>query len=111
MEHNLNLDAEKILNTQFDIDFKGYNAEQVDHMLDKVIEDYQAYDDLVAKLDLKVADLQQENESLKQQLIELQGKARASKDENPLLAASSNVDILKRLSRLERQVFDEKNRQ
>ena len=110
MEMNANLTPDAILNTQFDIDFKGYNAEQVDRMLDQVIEDYEAFEDLIARLNLQTAALQEENESLRQQLIEEQGKARARQDADPLIAATGNVDILKRLSRLENQVFNDKNR-
>ncbi len=111
MENMLNLDAERILNQVFDIDFKGYSAEQVDRMLDQVIEDYQTYAELVSTLKAKIAALESENAELSRKLIEEEGKARARQDADPILAASSNVDILKRLSRLEKQVFDDKNKQ
>ena len=37
----LELTPEKILNMQFDVDFKGYSANEVDSFLDVVLEDYQ----------------------------------------------------------------------
>jgi cell division septum initiation protein DivIVA len=45
-------------------------------------------------------------------VIELEGraKAQAQSEADPISQAASQVDILKRLSRLEKQVFDSKNR-
>lgn len=43
MAGKLNLDPQGIVDKEFDIDFKGYNPDQVDHMLDLVIQDYQTY--------------------------------------------------------------------
>ena len=39
MAGKLNLDPQGIVDKEFDIDFKGYNPDQVDHMLDLVIQD------------------------------------------------------------------------
>ena len=44
MAGKLNLDPQKIVDKELDIDFKGYNPDQVDHLLDEIIQDYQTYD-------------------------------------------------------------------
>lgn len=106
-----NLDPQEIVDKEFDIEFKGYSPDQVDMMLDQVIKDYQTYQKLVDDLDQKVEDLERTNASLRAKLIELDGKLKAQSEGNAMNAGASNVDILKRLSRLEKQVFDEKNRQ
>ena len=107
MASKLNLDPQTIVDKEFDVDFKGYNPDQVDHMLDQVIQDYQTYQDMIAEYSRRLADLERTNASLRAKLIELEGKARAGLDADPMLSGSSNIDILKRLSRLEQKVFDE----
>ena len=104
------LDPEKIVNQEFSIDFQGYNPEQVDTMLDNVIKDYQAYDKIIADYKEKVEDLERTNASLRAKVIELEGRAKAPADSDPMMAGATHIDILKRLSRLEKQVFESKNR-
>lgn len=111
MAGRFNLDPQAIVDKEFDIDFKGYNPDQVDKTLDLIIQDYQTYQEMIADLNQKITDLERVNASLRAKLIEVEGKVRAGKDADPMYAGASNVDILKRLSRLEKQVFDEKNRQ
>ena len=79
-------------------------------MLDLVIQDYQTYQKTVEDYQAKIDDLERTNASLRAKLIEVEGKQKAAEDADPITSASSNLDILKRLSRLEKQVFDEKNR-
>ena len=111
MAAKLILDPEKIVNQEFSIDFKGYNPDQVDAMLDNVISDYQTYNKMIDDLKEKIDDLERTNASLRAKLIEVEGKAKAQQDADPMQAGASQVDILKRLSRLEKQAFDTKNRQ
>lgn len=111
MSGRLNLDPQAIVDKEFDIDFKGYNPEEVDNMLDLVIQDYQTYQQMIKDLNQKITELERTSATLRAKLIEVEGKQRANKDVDPIQASASNIDILKRLSRLERQVFDEKNRQ
>ena len=107
MADKLNLDPVTIVNKKFGVDFKGYDPNEVDHMLDQVIEDYQTYQDMVDSLNAKVADLEKTNASLRARLIEVEGKERArDEDGDPMMQGASNFDILKRLSRLENEVFN-----
>ena len=41
MTHKIQLSPKKIVNKQFQIDFKGYNAEEVDYFLDMIVNDYE----------------------------------------------------------------------
>ncbi|MBR2760758.1 MAG: DivIVA domain-containing protein [Solobacterium sp.] len=108
MSGKVNLDLQTILDKQFDIDFKGYSPDEVDSFLDLVMEDYQTYQDITAELNQKIAELERTNASLRAKLIEEEGRTRAMEN-NPTPAAqgAANVDILKRLSRLEEQVFQQ----
>ena len=111
MAEKINLDPQAIVDKEFDIDFKGYNPEQVDKMLDLIIQDYQTYQKLVTNLRQKITDLERINASLRAKLIEVEGKVKAAEATDPISAGAGNVDILKRLSRLEKQVFADKNKQ
>ena len=109
MAKPFNLDPVAIVEKRFDIDFKGYNADQVDGFFDLVIQDYQTYDRLLQQANEQLQDLERTNASLRAKLIEVEGKIKAQEDLDPISQGASNVDILKRLSRLERQVFSNNN--
>lgn len=106
----------------FDKDFKtavrGYNKEEVDEFLDDIIKDYETYAALVKEL-------QQENQRLKdstakptaqpqvqvqpQAQIQNQAQVQPSYAQTALpkeqAVSVSNYDILRRLNRLEKEVF------
>ncbi len=106
MADKLNLSPEEIVNKKFGVDFKGYDPNEVDHMLDLMIEDYQTYQEMVDTLNEKVSQLEKTNAALRSRVVELEGIQHAQeKDENPMAAGANNVDILKRLSKLENEVF------
>lgn len=42
LEKKVMLSPKKIIAKEFKVDFKGYNAEEVDHFLDMVVNDYEA---------------------------------------------------------------------
>ncbi len=98
MDKRFNLKSEDVFNKQFNIDFKGYTAEEVDMFLDLVIEDYQNYEKMVSELGSTLQRYEATIEALQQKLNSID-KAE------PTTTAYSNVDILKRLSRLEAEVF------
>ena len=43
MEYKVVLSPKKIVSKEFKVDFKGYNADEVDHFLDQVVKDYEAF--------------------------------------------------------------------
>ena len=100
------LSPKKIIAKEFKVDFKGYNAEEVDHFLDMVVNafaamlnaSYDKIDQLEARLSeqkIKIAKLEREKA--------LQDDNIHAMEEN----LSTNVDILKRLSLLEKVVFNQ----
>ncbi len=103
MENKFNLDVHSILEKEFHIDFKGYSSVEVDGLLDQVIEDYQRFDEVVAKLSEVNLSQGRLIASLKAKLIELESKAKVSDNQKSL--DSSQMDILKRLARLEKIVY------
>ena len=103
MSTQYQLDAKTILDKQFHVDLKGYNPQEVDEFLDMVISDYQAYDQTIQELGEKMRAYENQIEQLQEQLNQLQQQG-ADVDLHP--QQSSQIDILKRLSRLEYEVFN-----
>jgi DivIVA domain-containing protein len=100
----LNLTPETILNKEFETDFKGYNAEQVDAFLDEVLEDYQKMEDNVQELLDAVSSLQDQVKELKSKNLELEGRKMVFDLSNT--TSYSSVDVLKRISRLEEYIYN-----
>lgn len=109
METKLQLNPTKILNKEFKVDFKGYNPDEVDYFLDIVMNDYETFKNLLNLAYERIESLNEKNLQLKETIARLE-KDNALKDDQLSLAESStsNIDILKRLSALEKEVY--KNR-
>ena len=106
METKLNLDVHVILDKEFHVDFKGYSASEVDAFLDLVIEDYQVYDQMIAKMSEQALMQERTIASLKAKVLELESKQKVMNEQDNLNV--SQMDILKRLSRLEQIVYQDK---
>lgn len=102
VEKRFELTTKDILEKEFHIDLKGYNAHEVDSFLDSVIMDYQQYDETIKNLGENLQRFDEENRKLKQRIQELE-VALQGKEVNHI--AVDNLDIIKRLSRLEQEVF------
>ncbi|MCJ7839497.1 cell division regulator GpsB [Lederbergia sp. NSJ-179] len=92
----LKLTAKDILEKEFKSKFRGYKQDEVDQFLDLIIKDYEAMHQIVEEL-------QQENVRLKKQV---EDQSRRQPPVQP--AGTTNFDILKRLSNLEKHVFGSK---
>ncbi|UII54585.1 cell division regulator GpsB [Cytobacillus spongiae] len=89
------LTAKDILEKEFKTAMRGYKPEEVDSFLDMIIKDYEAFQ-------LEIEQLQQENARLRKQFEE------TSRRPTPQTAGTTNFDILKRISNLEKHVFGSK---
>jgi len=94
-EMDLKLTAKEILEKEFKTSMRGYNQDDVDQFLDEIIQDYEAFEKMIAQL-------KAENSRLKEELEEMPKRQPASQ------AGTTNFDILKRLSNLEKHVFGSK---
>ena len=100
----ISLSTKDILQKQFKRSFRGFDIEEVDAFLDLIIRDYDTFQK-------EISFLQAENERLLTKVDELSRQATVSKVNRTSNVSSSgvtNFDILKRLSNLEKQVFDSK---
>ena len=97
MSIELNLTAKEIYEKEFKkTRVKGYSEEDVNDYLDLIIEDYMKLDKLLTRL----KELEIENQNLK---IKVEALKNSSREDKPVQV--TNVDILKRLSKLEIAVF------
>ncbi len=101
----INLTPEEILNKEFKIDTRGYRLKEVDQFLDEIIADYQTFNKIIL-------DLQKEKEEnietileLKQENRDLRTSVEISKSANNRDGNFNNLDILKRISQLEKIVY------
>ena len=101
MEKRFKLSVEDVLEKQFNIDFKGYSSGEVDEFLDLVIADYQQDNKMIEELGDHLQEYERQINTLKAKVVELEGKQGLSTNE----PNGNNLDILKRLSRLENEVF------
>ena len=99
----LYLTPQEILEKEFKIDARGYRPQEVDKFLDMVIRDYTEYANIIRKLEKDVKDLTDDNIKLKQEIRRLQEVASTS-SEAPSRRIN-NVDLLKRISQLEKVVY------
>ena len=92
--------AKDIFEQEFGREVRGYSKVEVDEFLDDVIKDYETYAALVKSLRQEIAELKEELSRKPQQTpiqtesVEVSGAA-----------SMTNFDILKRLNRLEKEVF------
>lgn len=110
MATDMNLTAQEIYEKEFHVDLKGYASAEVDEFLDMVIEDYQKYDEKVEELGAAVTRYEEKIKELQQQLFALQSENENlnEKVNSDFVNGSSNtVDILKRIARLEKAVFNQ----
>lgn len=92
----IKLDSKAILEKEFKTGLRGYNQEEVDLFLDDIIQDYEAYKKMVA-------DLRSENARLNEELEACQKRLTTTTN-----TGSTNFDLLKRISNLEKHVFGSK---
>ena len=102
--NKLHLTTQDILDKEFKVDFKGYSATEVDAFLDLVLDDYYTVEDNIEELQKHIADLTKQLADAKAELTDLAGKQKVLDLSNT--TSYSSVDLLKRVSRLEEEVFN-----
>ena len=106
MNKNLiNLTPEKILYKEFKIDTKGYRLKEVDQFLDEIIADYQTFNKIILDLQREKEEQKDVILNLKQEIRDLKTTVEISRSQNNSDVSFNNIDILKRLSQLEKTVY------
>lgn len=103
-QNKIALTPQDILEKEFKIDTRGYRLKEVDQYLDVIIGDYEQFAKIIRAQEKEKEELLNEIMSLKQEIRNLKTSidiAKASSDKEV-----TNLDILKRLSQLEKIVYD-----
>lgn len=109
----LHLDAKTIYEKEFKSGLRGYNPDDVDNFLDKIIEDYRQFE---AMRDTMMS-LEAENRRLQEEAMRMRNELDRAKSQQgitrkpipqPAPTGTTNFDILQRLSNLEKHVFGSK---
>ncbi len=103
----ISLTPQDILDKEFKIDTRGFRPQEVDKFLDVVIGDYTKFISIIKRLDSEKKELIEENLRLKRELRENKDKIDLLK--NTTGKEMTNVDMLRRISSLEKVVFGDKD--
>ncbi len=108
MNDKIVLSPEAIYEKEFKIDARGYRPQEVDNFLDIIIKDYSEFIRIVRGYEKEYQKLREENASLKQQIRQLETELE-SQESSSSDSGVSNVDLLRRISQLEKFVYGKYN--
>ena len=102
MKDEIVLSPDTILNWDFKLDARGYRPQEVDKVLDIVINDYKT-------MEKKERAYKDKIEELNKQILDLKHQLRTANESMQIYRSSdkevTNVDILKRVSQLEKIIY------
>lgn len=97
------LSAKEILDKDFKIDPKGYRPQEVDAFLDLIIKDYVDFENTTKRLVSEIKALESDNSKLRAEVRNLKASLEIANSNKGV----TNVDLLKRISDLEKVVYGE----
>ena len=106
-QERFNLSPKDILEKEFKIDTRGYRLKEVDQYLDLIIGDYEEFFKIIKEYDKEKEELLDEIMNLKQEIRNLKTSIEIAKesDIDDNTKNISNVDVIRRLSQLEKIVY------
>ena len=102
------LSSKDILEHEFKVDTRGYRPQEVDKYLDVIIHDYEEYDRMMQDFEAEKKELIEDNIRLKQEVRKLRTQLDALKDGAKENSGVSNADLLRRISNLEKFIYENK---
>lgn len=103
MNDKLFLTPQEILEKDFKIDARGYRMQEVDKFLDMIIRDYTEFLHAIKKLEHDNVNLIEDNKKLQAEYRRLKTSISVTEEERP--NSGNTVDLLKRISSLEKIVY------
>ena len=104
LNDKITLTPQDILEKEFKIDTHGFRPQEVDQFLDVIIKDYSEFMTTIKKLETEKKDLYEETLRLKHEIRNLKANLEVFKTSGKEV---TNLDILRRLSHLEKVVYGE----
>jgi len=105
LEDKIFLTTNDILEKEFKLDARGYRPQEVDKFLDLVMRDYTEYQSIIKRMAVEIKNLESDNGLLQTELRDLKSKLEIVKSNSG--KGVTNVDIIKRVSELEKIVYGE----
>ncbi len=106
MSKEILLNPEMIYNWEFKVDARGYRPQEVDKVLDMCSSDYRTYESIVKEQKAQIEALNNEVLILKQKLRN--AKANMDLVKNNSSRQVTNIDLLRRISELEKIVYGDR---
>ncbi|AGM99416.1 cell division regulator GpsB [Streptococcus iniae] len=91
-----------IFEQEFKTAMRGFDKKEVDEFLDNVIKDYEAYISEIEELKAEIEHLKKEGAHVRHSINE---ERHTPVQPTRVAQSATNFDILKRISRLEKEVF------
>ena len=105
LNDKISLTPQDILDKEFKIDARGYRPQEVDKFLDQVINDYSEFINEIKRLRKDIVLLTDDNTKLKNELRRIKANIEAAEGSANASSQVSNIDLLRRLSQLEKVVY------
>lgn len=110
-QNRITLTPQDILNKEFKIDTRGFRLKEVDQFLDIIIGDYEEFYKILKENEKEKEELLEEIMNLKQEIRNLKTNIEIAKSGSSERREVTNVDIMKRLSQLEKIVYGKEDEQ
>lgn len=110
MAGKLNHTSEELLDLVFKKNVKGYDADQVDMVLDQIIEDYAYYEKFRSEAAPYIVELEKKNRTLGEEvkrleMVNAQYKNRLDGIKDNAQVSTSNIEYLNRINKLEKELY------
>ena len=102
MQGKITLTPQEILKKEFKIDMRGYNPKEVDSFLDEILGDYEQFAEIIRQYEEEKEENIKEIMNLKQELRNVKMSIDAAKSAD---SEVTNLDILRRVSNLEKIIY------
>lgn len=100
------LTTQDILDKEFKVDARGYRPQEVDKFLDMVMSDYTEFMNIIKRLEKENRVLTSDFNKLKSEYRKLRDNIDSARETS---SPSSNLDLLRRISNLEKIVYGKDN--
>ena len=110
-QNRITLTPQDILNKEFKIDTRGFRLKEVDQFLDVIIGDYEEFYKILKENEHEKEELLEEIMNLKQEVRNLKTNIEIAKSGSSERKEVTNLDIMRRLSQLEKIVYGKEDEQ
>ncbi len=110
-QNRIQLTPQDILDKDFKVDVRGWSLKEVDQFLDIIIGDYEEFIKIINEKDEQISTLQEEIMNLKAENRNLKTNIEIAKSGSTERREVTNLDVLKRLSQLEKIVYGKEEKE